>query len=75
MPDLSCEVQDLLLEVVDFKQEVPAGADLGGVTKVTSHPPGAAVYISCYYYACELSYSDVVLCPSSSQILATPLHP
>jgi len=30
MPDLSCEVQDLLLEVVDFKQEVPAGADLGG---------------------------------------------
>jgi len=27
--------------------------------------------ISCYYYACDLSYFDVVLCPSSSQILAT----
>ena len=27
--------------------------------------------ISCYYYACDLSYFDVVLCPSSTQILAT----
>ena len=26
--------------------------------------------IICYYYACDLSYFDVVLCPSSSQILA-----
>ena len=30
--------------------------------------------ISCYCYACNLSYLDVVLCPSLSQILATPLH-
>ena len=48
--------------------------DLEGVTKVTSHPPLARQPISCYYYACDLSYFDVVLCPSSSQILATPLH-
>ena len=27
--------------------------------------------ISCYYYACDLSYFDVVLCSFSSQILAT----
>jgi len=38
-----------------------------GVTRVTSHPL-AWQPISCYYYACELSYFDVVLCPSSSQI-------
>ena len=51
-----------------------AGADLGRVTRVTSHPPLARQPISRYYYACDLSYFDVVLCPSSSQILATPLH-
>ena len=44
------------------------------MTRVTSHPPLARQPISCYYYACDLSYFDVVLCPSSSQILATPLH-
>ena len=27
--------------------------------------------VTCYYYACDLSYFDVVLCPSLSQILAT----
>jgi len=35
------------------------------------------VYLSpilCYVlYVCDLSYFDVVLCPSSIQILATPL--
>ena len=40
----------------------------GLVTLVT---PLARQPISCYYYACDLSYFDVVLCPSSSQILAT----
>ena len=44
-----------------------------GVTRVTNHPL-ARQPISYYYYACDLSYFDVVLCPSSSQILATPLH-
>jgi len=33
--------------------------------------PLARQLISCYYYACNLSYFDVVLCPSSSQFLAT----
>jgi len=32
--------------------------------------PLARQPISCYYYVCDLSYFDVVLCPSSSQILA-----
>ena len=36
-----------------------------GVIRVTRQP------ISCYYYACDLSYFDVVLWPSSSQIMAT----
>jgi len=45
----------------------PSRGGSRGVTRVTSHPPGAAA-ISCYYYACDLSYFDVVLCPSSSQI-------
>ena len=35
--------------------------------------PLARQPMSCYYYVCDLSYFDVVLCPSSSQILATPL--
>jgi len=39
-----------------------------GVTRVTSHPPLTRQPVSCYYYACDLSYFDVVLCPSSSQI-------
>jgi len=38
--------------------------------RVTSHPRGAAAY-----FMRVTSYSDVALCPSSSQILATPLHP
>ena len=38
------------------------------MTRVTSHPPLARQPISCYYYVCNLSYFDVVLCPSSSQI-------
>jgi len=37
----------------------------GGVTRVT---------ISCYYYACDLSYFDGVLCPSSNQI-HSPVSP
>jgi len=33
------------------------GADLGGVTRVTSHPPPMARQpISCYYYACDLTH-------------------
>jgi len=28
VPDLNCDVQDLLLEVVDLKQEVPDGSNL-----------------------------------------------
>ena len=47
-----------------------SGADLGGVTRVTSHPPLARQPVSCYYYVCDLSYFDVVLCPSLSHILA-----
>ena len=40
----------------------------GGSRGVTSHPPPplARQPISCYYYAYDLSYFDVVLCPSSS---------
>jgi len=50
-------------------------ADLGGDSRVTSHlPPLERQTISCYYYACDLSCFDVVLCPSASQILPTPLH-
>jgi len=57
-----------------FRHWSIAGANLGGgVTRVTSHPP-ARQPISCYYYACDFNYFDVVLCHSSSQILATPLH-
>ena len=41
-----------------------------GVTTVTSHPPPMRQPISCYYYVCDLSYFDVVFCPSTSQILA-----
>ena len=41
------------------------GGSRRGVTRVTSHPP-ARQPISCYYYACDLSYFDVVFCPSSS---------
>jgi len=48
-------------------------ADLGGDSRVTSHPLERQP-ISCYYYACDLSCFDVVLCPSASQILPTPLH-
>ena len=50
-----------------------ARADLG-VSTVTSPPPLARQPISCYYYACDLSYFDVVLCPSSSQISPDPLN-
>ena len=42
------------------------------MTRVTSHPL-ARQPISCYYYACDWSYFDVVLC-STSSLLATPLH-
>ena len=42
-----------------------AGAHLGGT------PPLARQPISYYYYACDLSYFDVVLCLFSSRILAT----
>jgi len=41
-------------------QYMLSGADLG-----------ARQPISCYYYACDLCYFDVVLCHSSRQILAT----
>ena len=41
---------------------------------MTSHPPLERQPISCYYYACDLGCFDVVLCPSASQILPTPLH-
>ena len=38
---------------------------------MTSHPrPLVRQPISCYYYVRDLSYFDVVFCPSSSQILA-----
>ena len=52
---------------------ITSWADLGEwlgwlVTPLARQP------ISCYFYACDLSYFDVVLCPSSSQILTTPLH-
>jgi len=40
-------------------------------TRGGSSHPLARQPISCYYYACDLSYFDFVLCPSSSQILAT----
>ena len=44
------------------------------MTRVTSHPPPLARQpISCYYCACDLSYFDVVLCLSSSQISPDPL--
>ena len=49
-----------------------SGAD-PGVTRVTSHTHLAWQPILCFH-ACDLSYFDVVLCPSSGQILATPLH-
>ena len=50
-----------------------SGANLGGwlgrlVTPLARQP------ISWYYYACDLSYFDVVLCRSSSHIPATSLH-
>ena len=53
-----------------------AGADLGGgVTSHHSHPtPGAAAYFM-LLLCVRLKLFDVVLCPSLSQILATPLHP
>jgi len=61
--------------IIAFYRQLPALADLGGVIRVTSHPPGAAAYFMLFIYcACDLSYFDVVLCPSWSQILATPLH-
>jgi len=41
-----------------------AGADLGGVTRVTSHPPGAAAYSMLLLRVSDLSYFDVILCPS-----------
>jgi len=42
-----------------FDTDTDTGADLEGVTKVTSHPPLARQPISCYYYACDVSYFDV----------------
>jgi len=42
-----------------FDTGTDTGADLEGVTKVTSHPPLARQPISCYYYACDVSYFDV----------------
>jgi len=54
-----------------IRQTVPYGIIRGGsrwgrwlVTPLARQP------ISCYYYVCDLSYFDVVLCPSSSLILA-----
>ena len=49
------------------------GADLGGWLGWLVTPWRGSIS-RCYYYACDLSYFDVVLCPSSSQSLATPLH-
>ena len=47
------------------------------MTRVTSHPPWRVFRKTFsvkthkrYYYVCDLSYFDVVLCPSSSQIPA-----
>ena len=51
-----------------------AGADLGGVTITIVTPPGAAAYFM-LLLCVRLKLFDVVLCPSLSQILATPLHP
>jgi len=50
-----------------IRQPGTTEADLG-VTRVTSHLPLTRQPISCYYYACDLSYFDVVLCHSSSRI-------
>ena len=49
------------------------GTDLWGVNRVTSHPP-LARHNNHVIIRRVTSYFDVVLCPSSSQILATPLH-
>jgi len=57
-----------------YTQIIATGSYLGGWLGWLVTPPLARQPISCYYYACDLSYFDVVLCPSSSQIMATPLH-
>jgi len=44
------------------------------VTSVTSHPPWRGSLFHVVIIMPMTSYFDVVLCPSSSQILATPLH-
>jgi len=45
-------------------------ADLGGWLGWQVTPPPARQPVSCYYYVCDLSYFDVVLCPSSNEIMA-----
>jgi len=42
-----------------------------GIPPIHHWTPLARQPISCYYYACDLSCFDVVLCPFSSRILAT----
>jgi len=64
---------NVLLSVVDWIVTTTAGADLEGVTRVTSHPLPRQP-ISCHYNGCDLSYFDVVLCPSSSQF-HSPVSP
>jgi len=50
--------------------QIKSGADLEGVTRVGwLVTPLARQPISYYYDACDISYFNVVLCPSSSQIL------
>ena len=52
-----------------------AGADLGGMTMVTSHPHPLArqpISTSVLLLCVLLNYFDVILCPSSSQISPDP---
>ena len=65
-PLTSCPQPQTLVQWLSISTG-PHGGSREGVTRVTSNPL-ARQPISCFYYACALSYFDVVLCPSSSQI-------
>jgi len=70
-----------MARIYDFHEswKMPAGADLGSdqLGWLVSPWRGSLQCISCYYYACDLSYFDVVVCPSSSQTLKfhSPVSP
>jgi len=68
---LSHVTAQLLYSYYDRPHNLLTQGRIYGVTRVTIQPPPLTRQpITCYYYACDLSYFDVVLCPSTSQILA-----